>query len=1099
MPATLRHIRIFISSPGDVRPERDALEAVIKDDLQHTLGRQHNLYLEPMRWEKLARPGLGDVQSQVSQQMGAYDIFVGIFWKRFGTPTAKHESGSEEEFRDAYALWEKDHSRPVMMYFCEREANISLDTDPDKAMKQLQQAQKVKAFREEIGQKGLYWTYKEIDAFEKEIKRHLHDAILSLLEKPGFQEKAPEPTGDVLKQAQTVVNIDVGEASGGTVKGVEIHNHYYGDAQESEVEEEDKGALEIYLDKLKNYCQVLPLTDLGGRAPSGKSITLEDVYISLGTRTPEKSEEMMEAKRKGDEEVKYLTAKEAAEKSTYMVLLGGPGSGKSTFVKQLTASLAKEKLETGKGLLPVFMTLRDLAKKLESAEEKLKNSSPDKRHLEFGNILLDQVYADLKTLKASEANEVIEKAFDQGNVLLVLDGLDEVPHDLRERVHEAVSAIHTCFKLKRVIVTCRIRSYDGSAKLDGFDTHQLAPFSEEQIQRFVEAWYEAASRVKKSLTEEEAETRIENLKQAALEPRQRPLAEIPMLMTTMALVHEEEKELPRERVVLYERAVDILMRKWQIRRETIPKELEELFLSPQQLRPIIEQLAFEAHKQKEGNDAADIPRWSAREILEEYNYFADNPNLAKQFLEYVDEHSGLLVGRGGTKEKPDVYSFPHRTFQEYLAGCYLLQLDEDEIIDQLKELAREGEYWSLAIKMASEELYFNDKGRGERKLLNIHSLASRKGISNEEFARLSLWAGYAIKIVGSENVRRNKKVKPDEGEEFVERIRRDLVGCLTSELSASERAEAGRLLAHLGDPREELLEVEKMVFCYVPKGPFLMGSTDLDNLADDDEKPQHKLTIPYDYWISRYPVTVSQYQVFVEAGGYDNNAWWTDAGLAWRKEENITGREDYGEPYSLPNHPVVDVSWYEAVAYCRWLEAHLKENQLIPLSMHIMLPSEAEWEKAARGGMDIPSLPIIKKPSDLSAGVFEKNTNDNPGRIYPWGNEIREDHLNYRSQIGSTSTPGCFETNYSPYGVEGMAGNVYDWTRSKWKEKGYPYPMDGDEKNERENLNGAAPRVVRGGSFHSVDDGVRCAHRGGSDPDFRNYFFGFRLVLHPLS
>ena len=108
MPAKKNHqvtqIRIFISSPSDVQEERDALEKVITEDLQRTIGKQNGLHIEPLRWENIVRPGLGDIQRQVSEQMGEYDIFIGIFWKRFGTPTATHESGSEQEFREAYKL-----------------------------------------------------------------------------------------------------------------------------------------------------------------------------------------------------------------------------------------------------------------------------------------------------------------------------------------------------------------------------------------------------------------------------------------------------------------------------------------------------------------------------------------------------------------------------------------------------------------------------------------------------------------------------------------------------------------------------------------------------------------------------------------------------------------------------------------------------------------------------------------------------------------------------------------------------------------------------------------------------------------------------------
>ena len=1032
MPATLRHIRIFISSPGDVRPERDALEAVISDDLQRTLGRQHNLYLEPLRWENLTRPGLGDIQSQVSQQMGAYDIFVGIFWKRFGTPTAKHESGSEEEFRDAYALWEKDHSRPVMMYFCEREANISLDTDPDKAMKQLQQAQKVKAFREEIGQKGLYWTYKEIDAFKSTVRGHLHDAIIAVLDGSGTDAIPITEDRPSVKDPFVAIRKE-------------------------------------YLIALERDCQVLPLGDLGGPASSGKSITLNDVYVNLSTLTPENPEGAMEAKRGDKEEIKYLTAMEAAEKSKHMVLIGGPGSGKSTFVKQLTASLARERLETGEGPLPVFVTLRDLAPRLGKAQREMNDVPSGKRHHELGKQLIEQVHADLEDMQVPEAKDLVTEAFKRSAVHLVLDGLDEVPHDLRDVVHKAVSAVHTCFNLERVIVTCRIRSYEGNVKLQGYDEHRLAPFNEEQIAGFVEAWYHAAL-THQSVTAEEAAERTNNLKKAAVAPRLRPLAEIPMLMTTMALVHQEERELPRERVVLYKRAVDILMRKWQLRRRTIPQELEDLFHDSKRLRQIMERLAFEAHHKKGTDEAADLLRREALELLEEPTLFGKDLNLAQQFLDYVDEHSGLLVGRGGSKERPTSYSFPHRTFQEYLAGCFLSK--KRQAAREIKKLSSEGSYWSVAVQLGGQELFFNDNNTVH--LMDIADALKPSKISDEPRARQALWSAHMAQVAGRAVVEQDEAT----GEEYLEETRNLLVQALTSELPAVERAEAGRLLAHLGDPRKELLEVEKMAFCYVPNGPFMMGSTDEDEMSMGREKPQHELHIPYDYWIGRYPVTVAQYQAFVDTGGYENESWWSKAGLAWKKDKDIKGLRDFGEPFSLPNHPVAGVSWYEALAYCRWLEALSKRKPT-----HTR--DNAHYA-ALRSGMGESS------PRRQSHSLMTRSS-ENPGGFHrtqlkrllmtpldgsiPGAMKSERIILITMSQIGFPCTPGCFAANYSPYGAEGMAGNVWDWTRSKWEEKGYPYPVEGKAKEKREDLEGGDPRVLRGGSFHDSNDDVRCAYR----------------------
>ena len=1127
MPATLRHIRIFISSPGDVRPERDALEAVISDDLQRTLGRQHNLYLEPLRWENLARPGLGDIQTQVSGQMGAYDIFVGIFWKRFGTPTAKHESGSEEEFRDAFALWEEDNDRPVMMYFCEREANISLDTDAEKAMEQIQQAQKVKAFREEIGQKGLYWTYKEVDEFKIEIRRHLHDAILSLLEKPDFEEKAPEVDSEDKKNAKTVnyytSHIHV-ENSTGSITGFNIGTGSDEKGTDSEVKE----ALESYLKNLKAYCLRLPLRDLQRTSVNARQVDLGQVYIALDTETQVKPDGTIVRNEDGiphklqrkidhieEEETRPLSVFEATENHEVLAIIGDPGSGKSSFVKHYLASACDRWLDDPEtdDPLPVLITLRSLADRLREAALP---SGSDELKVFLIEKVLEEIRRDLSRLYDSEdKSSQLEKALKAGRGLWAFDGLDEVPLKERLLIKQAILAVIERFGAEKAIITCRTRSYYGDAVLDACPRYKIADLTGEQQVQFARAWYRSSQQ-----DSERAEENGDKLVQALERPTIADIGKTPMLLTILSIVHEQDHTLPDHRVILYDRAIEILLVKWEARlgdhRHLSDPVVRAFIADKSRVGPLLQELAFQAlntgiNSVQQGviikhidgaavamkgvPNVAYIEMAQALPILERELGSLD---AAKAFLTYLDTRAGLLQGEGEADGWQNRFSFAHRTFQEYLAACHLLTHDLDEKTELLKDFAGQGEYWTLVVKLAMEESYYNSKGRETRELLNMLSLAFRADTSTEAGARLGVWAGYGANLVGGEEVGAKSKIKPDGGAEFLDRVRIGLTECLQSELGEAERVEAGRLLAHLGDPREELLEVEKMVFCYVPKGPFLMGSTDLDNLADDDEKPQHKLTIPYDYWIGRYPVTVSQYQAFVEAGGYENDTWWTDTGLAWMKDKEITGIRGFGEPYSLPNHPVVGVSWYEAVAYCNWLEAYLKEKKLIPTNMRILLPSEAEWEKAARGGIEIPPTPIIGKPGDFTIGAVDMENNETSDRIYPWGNEIEEDHLNYQSQIGSTSTPGCFVSNYSPYGTEGMAGNVFDWTRSKWEKKGYPYPIEGEAKANREDLKGDDLRVLRGGSFNYDDNNVRCASRSLDFPDARSYNVGFRVIALPL-
>jgi len=248
-------------------------------------------------------------------------------------------------------------------------------------------------------------------------------------------------------------------------------------------------------------------------------------------------------------------------------------------------------------------------------------------------------------------------------------------------------------------------------------------------------------------------------------------------------------------------------------------------------------------------------------------------------------------------------------------------------------------------------------------------------------------------------------------------------------------------------PDEELIG-----FVEVPAGPFLMGSDPAtDALAFENErwseaKTQAVVDLPA-FFIGRYEVTVAQFQAFVEATGFRVD------------DQTLSGP---------PDHPVVAVSWPDALAYCRWLEATLRDwpqtpsqlSQLLRDGWRVSLPIEAEWEKAARG---------------------------TDGRIYPWGNEPTRDRANYG---GTTTTPvGSFDCPECPFGLFDMSGNVWEWTRSPYQ----PYPYDPDD--DREGLDEDALWVMRGGHFGDTAQNIRAAIRGGADPGARRPFIGFRVVL----
>jgi formylglycine-generating enzyme required for sulfatase activity len=203
---------------------------------------------------------------------------------------------------------------------------------------------------------------------------------------------------------------------------------------------------------------------------------------------------------------------------------------------------------------------------------------------------------------------------------------------------------------------------------------------------------------------------------------------------------------------------------------------------------------------------------------------------------------------------------------------------------------------------------------------------------------------------------------------------------------------------------------------------------------------------------------VVQFRTFVEASDY-----------VW---------EGRNRPQGAAHHPVVYVSWHDAMAYGQWLTARLQEWSDTPEPLatllrtegwRVILPSEVEWEKAARS---------------------------TDGRAYPWSDEPDPNRANYgETGINTTSAVGCFPHGASPYGVEELSGNVWEWTRSL--EGDYPYPARRATRAKREDLQAPedASRVLRGGTFWLVHQGMRCVYRHGLGARGVYGSIGFRVAL----
>ena len=588
--------------------------------------------------------------------------------------------------------------------------------------------------------------------------------------------------------------------------------------------EKQTEARKRYLQQLYRDCQTLPLVDLGSEPGSGERVTLKDVYIALNTthKVPLPEDEQKDRPKRGvgrGPEERPYTAIEAAAEHSYLALLGGPGSGKSTFGRYLIAWQAAAELGEiehppgiSKGLLPIFLVLRDLIPKL--SDLNLEGLPARKRTSALITVMEGQIKAELTRLHGKEIAQEMNTILCDGKCLLILDGLDEVPQDMRAGVRQAVCALRNAYPLERILITCRVRSYDGEAVQPDFAQYTLAPFSEDQVSAFARGWYQAQVD-QGEVDQDQVEAKGDDLAKAAWEPDLRELAMNPMMLTTMAIIHQKEYTLPSQRVRLYHLAVEVLLQRWQKRKTgealTDNSTLNAFLKDDLRLRRMMEHLAYAAHQSGESDGAADLPRMQALEILEEERYI-DDLEVSKDFLDYVDQRAGLLVGRGGKPGRPTEYSFPHRTFQEYLAGSYLT--GHRQAARMIIDHAEEPEYWSLAVEMGAEEIYYNGGSIGVNSVLDLmYRLFPRGEMDTAIKTRRVLWAGKMAALLGPTILLQDDI---QDGSVVLEQLRENLVDIVTEKIgrhakrgiTAPERADAGCVLGKLGDPRDELLDVE---------------------------------------------------------------------------------------------------------------------------------------------------------------------------------------------------------------------------------------------------------------------------------------------------
>jgi formylglycine-generating enzyme required for sulfatase activity/Cdc6-like AAA superfamily ATPase len=792
----------------------------------------------------------------------------------------------------------------------------------------------------------------------------------------------------------------------------------------------------------------------------------------------------------------------------HVVVLGPPGTGKTTLVHHLIYSLAAEPAERA---LPIHVRVGDVevqpddhvATLLSGVHELGRPSERDERMEELARFLAEEV--------------------ERGDVVLCIDGLDEVPADRLGPVIRAVIEVADRFPSCRVIVTCREYDYANlrDAQRLPFPELTLLPFDIELIYLYVDRWYEAYTRLQPM--------RHANEKKRQLKDRIREnddlydLATTPILLTLITLMSVTAGTLPAGRSSLYNNMVRMLLTErapWRAPDSDSSVMVEDVL-------PIAALVANRLQLRVDddySHAAQGFTMAELREIIETHVGIRPDSSpseyteaLAKVsgYLARMTQTNGLVVDQGNR-----ILKFAHRSLQEFLAGihflngatyeeglaCAHLGIWRDPMLLMAGHGAGESMSLFYLVKFMTD-LSSMDTGEDGEPLARLAMVAEMLA----EIGRPALLAQGYVRVFAD-----HKGGAPETG--LWPRVVAELYQAAISgdDMHIATRVRVLSALGDLGDPR--FLEANGTIrrpapatMVDLPRGRFRLGTTSPDVIASSklDMAPVREVTLPR-YFIGRHPVVNVEYGAFIDAGGYEDDRYWdTEEARLWLHGDEGFIEQLYNEshesferdfqpeladrrhsaaellnnlrlmaasrkepffwqnhPLNRPNQPVVGVNWWEARAYCAWLNARRRAEGLND-GLEFRLPTEHEWERATRPKGE---------PRD-----------------YPWGNAPPDGtRAHYRDgQVkAQRATPvGAFPAGTWAGGPFDMAGNIWEWTASKAVGPGP------DHDHERDQPLSVSDRVIRGGSWYCLDPtAMRTSYRGLDRLQNVYVDLGFRLA-----
>jgi formylglycine-generating enzyme required for sulfatase activity len=802
----------------------------------------------------------------------------------------------------------------------------------------------------------------------------------------------------------------------------------------------------------------------------------------------------------------------ALREAPLAIVLGDPGSGKSTVLNYLAVGLCGKLGDspdeefnthwTHTGLLPVHITLRRFA---HAARGAALRADVGKHQL-----LFDYAAQEIQALTREPANPIaahLLQIAEQNGIVWLLDGLDEVGvEDRRELIQPAIESLCDVYPRCRVIVTCRGYSYTlAKQKLAQrgrrFEELRVLPFEPEQMHQFVRRYYAQLAAQARSTKE----TNIADLLQALKNrPALQRLGANPLLLTLIVSLHNfGQKRLPNDRVELLRETVDLLLLRWQ---STIAQDDARLDARAEEVRQYLErdktrtldvlyEVAYRAHlampasaaSTEEDANTADIP---VGMLVAAFEKLLEGERVNDADLRaYLRDRAGLLIDAGGDDDDR-VYKFPHRLIQEYMTARYVsakrlhLKAERDglTVLDRLaSDWTRWREVYALAALDCADDAM--QTASWARTLLK-----PKPGVAADP--RLTALAVEILADKLGERAERPDRLLDDSVTDQLDAARTAAIGVFETPLlmTPRERNDMARRLAELPspDPERFVCADTRLGVCANLRTPAGIAEYVREGFALLEPKPfllqgNYKTQIKAKLLVARTPLTWAQFEPFVESGGYREARFWSVAGLEWRGER--------AEPYywhdrdeRIKNHPANGITWFESAAWCAWFSEQTRAAQAKDAALAEMLArlgagavqcrllTETEWEFAARGD-------TLRK--------------------FPWkaySNQTWEEGDSLRCNmdetgIGRTSAAGLFPYGATPEQIFDLSGNVWEWCQTI---------SDKDVSEDKNGDNEEGSRVLRGGAFVSDGRFVSASVRPWDGPDGINGSLGCRVGLSLL-